>query len=119
MSKSKGKPDRAIPTIRKPSSTDATKVAVARSTTIAMKGSSLWQGASGLQTAVTAWNTASDAIDANAKAIHDLRAQLAVLMAAQGGHRRDWDVARKQVISQAEVVCAGSTDRSPRNSVST
>jgi len=112
MSNKKGKPvDRAVPTIRKPRGTDTTKVGVTRSTTTAMKGSALWQGAPALQAAVTTWNAVADAMDANAKAIHDLRAQLAVLVAAQQGHRRDWGVAMKQVFSQAEVTSNGSPDQ--------
>ena len=108
MNKKKGTAaDRAVPTIRQVRNTDATKVSVTRSTTTAMKGSPQWAGAPALQAAVTSWNAASDAIDANAKAIKDLRAQLAVLVAAQLGHRRDWDVATKQVISQAEITSVG------------
>jgi hypothetical protein len=58
-----------------------------------------------------AWNTAADTIESTAKAIHDLRAQLAVLMAAQQGHRRDWSAAQKRVISESEVVTQGSADQ--------
>ena len=112
MSKKKGTAaDRAVPTIRQVRNTDTTKVSVTRSTTTAMKGSPQWAGAPALQAAVTSWNAASDAADANAKAIKDLRAQLAVLVAAQLGHRCDWDVATKQVISQAELTSQGSADQ--------
>ena len=113
MSKKKGKPvdPRAVPTIRKPVGTDATKVAVTRSTSTAMKGSSLWQGSPALQAAVTTWNAAADAMETTAKASHDLRAQLAVLAASQQGHRRDWNVAKKRVISESEVATQGSADQ--------
>ena len=113
MSKNKGKPvdHRAIPTIRKPKSNDAAKVVVTRSTTTAMKGSPQWQGASALQGAVGTWNTEADSIEATAKAIRDLRAQLSVLVASLAGHRRDWSAALKQVLAQAEHLAQGSADQ--------
>ena len=102
---------RAVPTIRKPKGTDSTKVDVTRSTTTAMKGSPQWQGATAFQAAVTTWNAAADAIEGTAKGIHDLRVQLAVLVAAMLGHRRDWQIALKHVTSEAEVLCHGSADQ--------
>ena len=112
MNKKKGKPvdQRAVPTIRK-ATTGAAKVAVTRSTSSTMKGSPQWQSAPGLQAAVTAWNGLADAMEANAKAIADLRAQLAVLVANQQGHRRDWNAAKKRVISESEVASNGSADQ--------
>src|SRR5258708_4303552 len=109
MSKKKGKPvDPAVANSRKPKGTDATKVVVTRSTTTAMKGSSLWLTSPGLQAAVTAWGAVADVMEQNAKGIHDLRSQLAVLVAAQQDHRRDWAVTTKHVISESEMACKGS-----------
>ena len=101
---------RATPTIRKPKGSDVAKVTVTRSTTTAMKGSSLWSGSPALQTANAAWNAAADAIEKNAKSIADLRSQLAVLEAAQVGLRLDWDVSTKHMTGVVAVVAAGSPD---------
>ena len=111
MSKTKAKPvDRAMPTIRKPKSTDVTRVATTRSTTTAMKGSSLWSGSPELQAANTAWNSAADALEGNAKAISNLRSQLATLEASQRTLRVGWTAATKRMIGIATVVCQGSAD---------
>jgi hypothetical protein len=111
MSKTKAKPvDRAMPTIRKPKSSDVTKVATTRSTTTAMKGSSLWGGSPELQAANTAWNSAADSLESNAKAISNLRSQLATLEASQRTLRVGWTAATKRMMGIATVVCQGSAD---------
>src|SRR5581483_3786168 len=92
--KQKAKPvDRATPVIRKATGRDGDKITVTRSTTTAMKQAPLWNTTPSLQAAVTTWNTAADSIESNAKAIADLRAQLATLDATQRTHRQDWRVA--------------------------
>jgi hypothetical protein len=102
---------RATPTIRKSKGSDVAKVTVTRSTTTAMKGSSLWSGSPTLQAANTAWNTAADAIEKNAKSITDLRSQLAVLEAAQVGLRHDWLASTKHMVAVAAVVAQGMPDQ--------
>ena len=110
--KQKAKPvDKATPVIRKPKGKDGDKITVTRSTTTAMKQAPLWNTTPALQAAVTTWNAAADSIESNAKAIADLRAQLATLDAAQRTHRQDWRVATKQVIAVAGIACQGSPDQ--------
>ena len=77
--------DRASPTIKKATVTDAQKVDVAHSTTASMAKSPLWATSSDVQTAAKAWNLSADDIDSNAKVITDLRNQLAAAESKQQG----------------------------------
>jgi hypothetical protein len=111
MSNKKAKPvDRAMPTIRKPKGTDVAKVALTRSTTTAMQGSSLWANSPELQAANTAWNQAANALESNAKIVADLHAHLAAADASQRELRHAWDAATKHMTGVAAVVCKGSAD---------
>ena len=111
MAKGKAKPvDRAEPTIKKATGSDAKKVDVAHSTTAAMAKSPLWATAVDVQAAAKAWTQTADDIAANGKVIADLRAQLRVAEAKQQGLRRNYRACRRQVLSTVSLVCAGSAD---------
>ena len=109
MSKKKSKATtlkKAKPTMRKPKG-DVAKITLARNTTTAMKGSSLWAGSPDLQAANAGWNKASDALEKNAGLIEETRTQLATLEAAQVGLRHDWAVAADHMTGVVSVVAAG------------
>ena len=112
MSKrSKAKPvDRATPVIKQSRRTDAAKVTVTRSTTTAMKAAPQWSTSPALQAASTAWNTAADAVESNAKIVANLKSQLAVADAAQRTNRQSWNVATKQMTALVAVTAEGSPD---------
>ena len=107
MSKTKASSvKRARPTVRKPKS-DVAAVALTRSKTTAMKGSSLWAQSPDLQAANTAWNKAADAMETNAKATDDLRTQLAALEVARVGLRHEWDAATEHMTGVVSVTSQG------------
>jgi hypothetical protein len=109
--KSKAKPvDRAEPTIKQATGTDAQKVNVARSTTASMAKGPLWAGAPDVQTAAKGWNQAADDLDGNAKVVADLKNQLSAAEAKQRTLRRNWRACKRQVLSTVSLVCAGSAD---------
>src|SRR5262249_43332536 len=110
-SKGKAKPvDRAEPTLRKETTTDAQKVDVAHSTTASMAKSPLWAAATDVQAAANAWNKSADDLVANAQVISDLQGQLRQAEAKQQGLRRNYRACRRAVLSTVSVVCAGSAD---------
>jgi hypothetical protein len=111
MSNKKAAVDRAVATIRRATNTDALKTSVTHSLSQAMSQSPDWPAATDVQTAVKVWSTGADAIDANAKVIAGLRAQLTAAEAKQSGLRRDWFAAKKQVVSTVTVFCGGSADK--------
>ena len=89
MSRSKAKPvDRAEPTVKLATVTDAQKGAVAHSTTASMAKSPLWATSPDVQAAAKAWSLSADDLGANAKVIADLRNQLKVADAKQQTLRR-------------------------------
>jgi hypothetical protein len=102
--------DRASPTIRRPTTTDATRVVVTRDVTSAAQKNPGWQNATDLQAAAKAWNQAANDIEANATVVTAARTTLRVAEAKQLGLRRTWRAAKKQVLSTADVLCAGSAD---------
>ncbi len=102
---------RAVATIKTPMVNDALKVSVTHSIALAMPQSADWAAATDVQNAVKAWSKGADSIDANAKLIAGLRAQLKTAEAAQEGLRRDWQAAKTQVLSNVTVYCAGSVDK--------
>ena len=102
--------DRAKPTIRAAASTDQEKVNVARATTAAAKTGPKWATATDLQAATKVWNQVSDDMEANATVITGLLGQLAMAEGKQLSLRRAWGAARQQVLSTADVLCAGSAD---------
>jgi len=110
-SKKKPPVDRAVATIKKSTATDTLKVSVTHSLGQAMQQSPDWAAASDVQSAVKAWGKDADAIDANAKSIANLRAQLKAAEATQEGLRRDWLASKKQVLSTVTVFCGGSADK--------
>ena len=103
--------NRAVATIKTSTTTDALKVSVTHSLAAAMPKSQDWAAATDVQAAVTVWTANADAMDANAKVIAGLRAQLGTAEAKQEGLRRDWAASRKQVVSCVTVYCGGSADK--------
>jgi len=102
--------DRAMPVLRMPRGTDAERVESARASAKAMQQSSLWNANPSLQAVVQAWTGTSDALDANAKAMGDLRKQLALLGASNRQLRHDWNVGLKHTLAAAAVVSKGSAN---------
>jgi hypothetical protein len=112
MSKTKKPPvARAVATIKTPMVTDALKVSVTNSISQAMQQSPDWAAATDVQNAVKAWSKEASTIDANTKAIANLRAQLKAAEAAQLAARRDWQAAKRQVLSNVTVYCGGDVDK--------
>ena len=97
--------------MKKSTATDALKVSVTHSLAQAMQQSPDWASATDVQSAVKVWGKDADSIDANAKAIANLRAQLKAAEAQQEGLRRDWQASKKQVLSTVTVYCGGSADK--------
>jgi hypothetical protein len=102
--------DRAEPTIKKPTITDAQKVDVAHSTTASMAKSPLWVTSLDVQAAAKAWSQTADDLGSNAKIISDLRNQLKAAESKQQGNRRSYRACKRQVLSTVSLVCAGSAD---------
>ena len=100
----------AVATIRKRTNTDPLRVAVTHEITQAMPQSPSWSTATDVQSAVKTWGAGADALDANAKVIANLRAQLKAAEAQQEGLRRDWLASKKQVLATVTVFCGGSAD---------
>jgi hypothetical protein len=69
--------DKATPRLKQSTKTDPDKVSATRSTTQVMQASPGWASAPDVQSSTKTWNSAADALEANAKLIADLRAQLA------------------------------------------
>jgi hypothetical protein len=103
--------DHAVATIKKPVGTDALKVSTTHTLGQAMSQSPDWAAATDVQTAVKVWTGSADAIDANAKVIDGLRAQLKAAEGKQPALRRDWLAAKRQVLSTVTVFCGGSADK--------
>jgi hypothetical protein len=97
--------------MKKATGNDAAKVSTTRSVTQAMKQSPDWAAATTVQTAVTAWNNAANAIEASATAIANLRAQLKNAEATLASQRRDWAASKVQVTTAVTVFCGGSADK--------
>jgi hypothetical protein len=109
--KSKAAPvNQAQPTIKQATTTNAEKVAVAHSTTASMAKSPLWATSPDVQAAAKAWSLSADDLDANVKAIADLRNQLAAAEAKQLTLLRNWRACKRQVLSTVSILCAGSAE---------
>jgi len=102
--------DRARPTIRTATRTDAQKVSVARNVTTSAKQAPGWVTATDLQAATKVWNKAADDMEANASVISGLRLQLSAAETKQIVLRRAWRAGKRQVLGTADVLCAGSAD---------
>ncbi len=100
----------AVATIKKKTNTDVLRVAVTHEITQAMPQSPNWSTATDVQSSVKTWGAGADALDANAKVIANLRAQLKAAEAKQLTLRRDWTAAKKQVLTNVTVFCGGSAD---------
>jgi hypothetical protein len=112
MSKTKKPPvDQAVATIKRSTGTDVEKVAVTHALAQAMPASPDWATAPALQVLVKAWDGTATSIDAQAKVVAGLRAQLRTAVATQASLRRDWKVGRSQVLGAVTSVCGGSADR--------
>jgi hypothetical protein len=103
--------DRAMPAIRKPRRTDADKLTLTRSMSDTIKASPEWGAAIDVQAATNGWNTAADAIDAQAKMVASLEDQLNTAVSHLGVLRRDWQAATKHLTSTVNVFCKGSVNR--------
>jgi hypothetical protein len=77
----------------------------------AMQSSPDWAKAADLQSAVKVWNGDADAIEANGKAIVNLRGELKTAEAKQRARRQNWAVSTGHVLSTATVLCNGSPER--------
>jgi hypothetical protein len=109
--KSKAQPvDRAQPTIKQATVTDHEKVALAHSMATSMAKSPLWATSPDVQAAAAAWSQSADDLDGNAKAIADLKKQLAAAEAKQRSLRVKWSACKRQVVSTVALRCAGSAD---------
>ncbi len=109
--KAKAKPtDRATPVLHRPTKTDNQRVTVTRDVTSTAAKNPGWQNATDLQTVSKAWNQIADSIEANTTVVVGLRSQLKIAEAKQVSLRRAWRVTKKQVLSTADVLCAGSAD---------
>jgi hypothetical protein len=111
MSKTKKPVDSAVATIARSTTTDVLKVTVTHEIAAAMPQSSLWATSPTLQAACKAWDGDATAIDAQAKVVAGLRAQLKTAVATQLSLRRNWQVSKAQVLSIATGVCGGSADQ--------
>jgi hypothetical protein len=60
---------------------------------------------------VKVWGSDADAIEANAKAIANLRGELKTAEAQQRALRQNWTVSTGHVLSTATVLCNGSPER--------
>jgi hypothetical protein len=102
--------DRALPSIAKPTVTDAEKVSVARDIVSTAQKNPGWSTATDLQAAAKVWSQSADAIEANASTIVARRSDLRTAEAKQRSLRRAWRAAKKQVMGTVDVLCAGSAD---------
>jgi hypothetical protein len=102
--------DRALPSIAKPTVTDAQKVAVARDVVTTAQKNPGWNAAKDLQAAATVWSQSADDLENNAKVVAARRSDLRTAEAKQRSLRRAWRAARKQVLGTVDVLCAGSAD---------
>ncbi len=102
--------EQAVATMTKSTVTDALKVSVTASTAQAMQQSASWAAATDVQSSVKNWSAQAAALEANATTIAGLRAQLAAAELKQESIRRGWTAAKKQVLSNVTVFCAGSAD---------
>jgi hypothetical protein len=100
-----------VATIKRSTRTDAEKVTVTHEISQAMQSSPDWSASTALQTAVKAWDAEATHIDAQAKVVAALRAELKTALAKQASQRADWQVAKTVVTGIATSVCAGSPDR--------
>ena len=98
---------RAVAKIRQVTNTDALKVSVTHAVGQAMAQSPDWSQATDVQAKVNTWVSDADAIDANAKVMHDLRAQLFAAEAKQTVLRRNWAASKAQVVSSVTAYCGG------------
>jgi hypothetical protein len=112
MSKTKKPPvDRAEATIKRSTRTDVEMVTVTHEIAQAMPASPDWATSPTLQALVKAWDGDATAIDAQAKVVVGLRAQLKTAVATQASLRRDWQVSKAQVLAAVTSLCGGSADR--------
>jgi hypothetical protein len=108
----KAKPvDKATPVIRRSVNTDAAKISATRSVTTVMQGSPLWASTPAIQAANVAWNQAANALEAKAKAVANLRSELATLGVDLQALRRDWFVANRQMMAIVAVHAGTSADQ--------
>jgi hypothetical protein len=101
---------KATPVIRKPKGTDGEKISVTRGITSTMQKAPQWNASPDLQAAATAWNTAADVVENNAKVITAARNALAALEATQRAARQDWKLATRKMTATVAVVSEGSPD---------
>jgi hypothetical protein len=109
VSKAKLAP-RAKPATPKPRKTAADRVLLTRSLTTSMKASSHWPSAAELQSSVTSWNQTSDALEAKAAFIAQMRDQLAQAQLDQRSLLQDWAAEAKHVFSNVDILAGGDVE---------
>src|SRR5258708_2809804 len=95
--------ERATPVLRDSRKTDVEMVQATRTKSLAMKASPDWAQAVEVQSAVTAWNTAADELQASSQ---EIAAAKEVLSQAEGKtrvKRRKWRAATRHVLSTVNV----------------
>ena len=102
--------DRATPTIKKATETDAEKIAVGTAVAAAVMASPNIGAAPDVAAAATSLSKLTVNLDTNAKSIAQVRKQLIASESKQRTNRRQWRAAKKQLLANADVYCNGSLD---------
>jgi hypothetical protein len=113
MSKKKKTPpamDGAVPTIAKPTVTDAQKVTVSLDIVSTAQKNPGWNAAADLQAAAKVWSQSANDLSANAAIVVAQKSALKTTEAKQRSLRKAWVAAKKQVLGAIDVLCAGSAD---------
>jgi len=101
---------RAKPATPKPRNTTVDKVSLTRSLTTSMQSSSHWAAAAELQSSVTSWNQAANALEANAALIAHLHDQLVQAQLTQRVNLQNWAAGAKHVFSNVDILAGGDVD---------
>jgi hypothetical protein len=106
-----GKPiDHAHATIRITPASDAGKITASRTVVQGVLGSVNIGKAPDVEAAANKWSANIDALEANAKAIANLKVLLKAGEATQRTLRRAWAAGKKQVTISVDTFCEGSAD---------
>jgi len=104
------KADHAIARFTEKMDTESEKVDGAEAHIAAIKASSSWGAATGVQTATTAWATETTALDTDNTSIAALEKALGVARTNRLASLRRWTLQRQAVLSAINVFCDGSRD---------
>ena len=75
-----------------------------------MQASSHWAAAAELQSSVTSWNQAANALEADAALIAHLRDQLAQAQLSQRLNQQNWAAGAKHVFSNVDILAGGDAE---------